>query len=95
MSVSKSDLEKIANLANLEILREDEDAYVHDLTKILQLIKQMQNIDTDGVLPMSHPQDIELRLRDDEITEPNQRFELQQMAPNASAGLYLVPKVID
>ncbi len=95
MSVSKSDLEKIANLANLEILREDEDAYVHDLTKILQLIKQMQNIDTDGVLPMSHPQDIELRLRDDEITEPNQRVELQQMAPNASAGLYLVPKVID
>ena len=95
MSVTKSDVGKIANLANLQILTEDEDSYVQDLTKILQLIEQMENIDTCGVLPMSHPQDIELRLRSDEITEPDQRTILQQLAPNTENGLYLVPKVLD
>ena len=95
MSVSKSDIGKIANLANLQILTEDEDSYVQDLTKILQLIEQMENVDTSGILPMSHPQDIELRLRSDEVTEPDQRTILQQLAPNTENGLYLVPKVID
>ncbi len=95
MSISKVDIENIAKLANLQILEDDEDFYVQDLTKIIKLIEQMENTDTAGVLPMSHPQDIELRLRCDIVTEPDQRTLLQKLAPNTRSGLYLVPKVID
>ncbi len=94
MSIKSTDIEKIANLANLEMLEPDLDFYVQDLTRILQLIGQMQRIDTTRTTPMSHPQDIELRLRSDEITEPDQRTELQQLAPSTERGLYLVPKVL-
>ena len=61
----------------------------------MDLVEQMNKIDTSGVEPMSHPQDAGLRLRDDAVTAENRRDEYQQIAPDAEDGLYLVPKVIE
>ncbi len=59
------------------------------------LIEQLQSVDTAGVEPMTHAQDLALRLRPDEVTEPNRRDDYQQVAPSVEHGLYLVPRVIE
>ena len=59
------------------------------------LIEKMQSVNTDGVEPMAHPQDVSLRLREDEVTEPNRRDDFLALAPQAQDGMFLVPKVIE
>jgi aspartyl-tRNA(Asn)/glutamyl-tRNA(Gln) amidotransferase subunit C len=65
------------------------------LNEIFALIEQMQAVDTAGVEPMTHAEDIALRLRADEVTEPDRRSAYQAVAPAVADGLYLVPKVIE
>ena len=94
MSISKTDIETIASLAQLEVNEDSMELYSNELSNIMEMIRSMQDIDTDAIEPMPHPQDIELRLRVDEVTEIEQRDELQAIAPQTSDGLYLVPKVL-
>ena len=94
MSISKTDIETIATLAQLEVNEDSMELYSNELSNIMEMIRSMQDIDTDAIEPMPHPQDIELRLRTDEVTEIEQRDELQAIAPQTSDGLYLVPKVL-
>jgi len=65
------------------------------LSGIFALIQKMQVVDTAGIEPMSHAQDVVLRLRDDVVTESDQHELFQSVAPKVQAGLYLVPKVIE
>ena len=95
MSLEKADIEKIAHLARLEIDPDDVPAYARNLSGILGLVEQMNQVNTEGVQPMAHPLRMTQRLRDDEVTETNQRDKFQQIAPQVEAGLYLVPKVIE
>lgn len=95
MSLVRKDVERIAHLARLSIDGQELDAYAESLSRILGLIEQMNAVDTRGVLPMAHPQEGGARLRDDQVTEVNQRDRFQQIAPATDAGLYLVPKVIE
>ena len=95
MSLGKHDIEKIAHLARLGIDDDDVPEYVQNLTNILDLVEQMNATDTEGVLPMAHPQDAHQRLRADEVTEKNQREHFQENAPEVEAGLFLVPQVIE
>jgi len=95
MSLSNEEVEKIAYLARLKIETDDVSHYAQDLSGILGLVEQMDAIDTTGVEPMAHPQDITQRLRKDIVTEVDQRDTFQRIAPLTESGLYLVPKVID
>jgi aspartyl-tRNA(Asn)/glutamyl-tRNA(Gln) amidotransferase subunit C len=95
MSLDTTQVRKIAHLARLQISAEEAQAYADSLSRILGLIEQMNAVDTAGVEPMAHPSETELRLRPDEVTEPNQREKFQAIAPAVEAGLYLVPKVIE
>ena len=95
MALDKSEVEKIAHLARLHISQADADEVTRRITDILALIDQMQAVNTDEVKPLAHPLDVVQRLRADEITETNQRDELQKLAPAAEDGLYLVPRVIE
>ena len=95
MSLDKSEIQKIAWLARLDIDADDVAGYGRDLTNILELVKQMDSVDTTDVDPMAHPLEIKARLRADQVTEANQRDKFQAHAPAVEAGLYLVPKVID
>lgn len=104
MSLSPTDVKRIAHLARIEVSDNDASAYLPKLSGILGLIEQMQAVDTAGIVPMSHSQDVTQRLRKDIVTESNQRELFQSIAPaigNGSAelavehGLYLVPKVIE
>lgn len=95
MSLSRSDVEKIAHLARLQIDETDIPLYAKNLSNILGLVEQMSAIDTAGVEIMAHPLDARQRLRPDEITETDQRALFQSIAPQVEASLYLVPKVIE
>jgi aspartyl-tRNA(Asn)/glutamyl-tRNA(Gln) amidotransferase subunit C len=95
MSLNSADIKRIAHLARIEISDAEADATLTKLTGILGLIEQMQAVDTTGIVPMSHSQDVTQRLRDDVVTETNQRELFQSIAPAVEDGLYLVPKVIE
>jgi aspartyl-tRNA(Asn)/glutamyl-tRNA(Gln) amidotransferase subunit C len=95
MSLGPAEVAKIAHLARLAIREEDVSAYARNLSAILELVEQMNAVDTAGVVPMAHPLDMAQRLRADEIGEANQREQFQAIAPRTEAGLYLVPKVIE
>ncbi len=95
MALNITDIKRIAHLARIEINEAEAQATLIKLSGILGLIEQMQAVNTTGITPMSHSQDVVQRLRDDVITEINQRELLQSNAPAVADGLYLVPKVIE
>jgi aspartyl-tRNA(Asn)/glutamyl-tRNA(Gln) amidotransferase subunit C len=95
MSLSTQDVEKIARLARLAMTGPEIETACAQLSGIFDLIAEMQAVDTAGIEPMSHAQDVSQRLREDVVTETNQREAFQAVAPQVEAGLYLVPKVIE
>ncbi len=95
MSIQSEDVLKIAHLARLGIQQEQVELYASDLSNIMNLVEQMNQVDTSNIEPMAHPLDQSQRLRSDVVTEVNQRETLQQNAPDIEDGLFLVPRVID
>lgn len=95
MALTRTDVEKIAHLARLQINEADLDRHTGALSNILGMIDQIQAVNTDGILPMAHPLDATQRLRPDVVTETNQREHFQTIAPKTEDGLYLVPQVIE
>ncbi len=95
MKLNVEELHKVAHLARLSIHSKDEESYSQALSNILDLVGKMQSIDTKGVEPMTNPMDAMQRLRDDQVTESDQRDALQQLAPATQDGLYLVPRVVE
>ncbi len=95
MSLSLDEVRHIAKLARLELAAGELEATQAKLNGIFSLIEEMQAVDTDGVEPMSHPQELAQRLREDRVTEADRRAAFQAVAPQTEAGLYLVPKVIE
>lgn len=95
MALEKSDVEKIAHLARLHVDAAEAEEVANRISSILDMIDQMQSVETANVAPLAHPFDAVQRLRPDVITETNQREYLQKIAPATQDGLYLVPKVIE
>tara|TARA_B100001029_G_C14779777_1_gene295878 strand:+ start:265 stop:552 length:288 start_codon:yes stop_codon:yes gene_type:complete len=95
MAFDKSEVSKVAQLARVQITEEEMDDIEGRITEILRLIDQMQSVDTNSIIPMSHPLDGKQILRSDMVSEENNRDELQKLAPKVENGLFLVPKVIE
>lgn len=96
MTLSSSDVERIAHLARLSITPAELPAYGASLSSILAFVEQLSAAETAGVEPMAHPlEDQVQRLRPDEVDEANRRDRYQANAPAVDAGLYFVPKVIE
>jgi aspartyl-tRNA(Asn)/glutamyl-tRNA(Gln) amidotransferase subunit C len=100
MSLTLSDVKRIANLAQLHMDDAHAETALAELNGIFALAEQMQAVDTTGVEPLSQPLaavmgNLSLRLREDVVTEANRREDYQAPAPKTQDGLYLVPKVIE
>lgn len=95
MSLSPAEVEKIAHLARLALEPGQTEGLAQDLSRILDLVEQMNAVDTAGVTPMAHPLEMDQRLRADRVTEEDRRDDFQTIAPQTDAGLYLVPRVIE
>jgi aspartyl-tRNA(Asn)/glutamyl-tRNA(Gln) amidotransferase subunit C len=95
MTLASTEIEKIARLARLQIADHELGEYTDSISSILELIDEMQQVDTAGIEPMANPLDQFQRLRPDQVTTYNQRDEFMALAPNSASGLYLVPRVIE
>jgi len=95
MALTHQDVLHIARLARLRVSADEAETAQTQLNSIFGLIEQMQAINTQGIKPMSHALDVAQRLREDKVTESDQRNKFQTVAPAVENGLYLVPKVIE
>jgi aspartyl-tRNA(Asn)/glutamyl-tRNA(Gln) amidotransferase subunit C len=95
MSLSPDDVKRIARLARIEIDDAQAQATQAQLNTIFDLIAAMQAVDTRGIAPMAHAQEVYQRLREDAVTETDRHAAFQAIAPAVENGLYLVPKVIE
>lgn len=95
MRITSNEVRNVVNLARLAIKNSEVESDRRDLSCILDLVNQMNVVDTTGVQPMAHPLETTERMRPDVVTEDNQRDILQSVAPRVEAGLYLVPRIIE
>ena len=95
MSLTLEQVRRVANLARIEVSDAEANATLGHLNGIFTLIEAMQAVDTRGVEPMAHAQDVAQRLRADEVTEVDRRDAFQAIAPDTEKGLYLVPQVME
>ena len=95
MSLDKDQVQHIAVLARLKLADQDFDQTVQKLSNIVAFVDQLSQADTTDVVPMAHPLNESQRLREDVVSEPNNRDFVQQNAAKVEDGLYLVPKVIE
>jgi aspartyl-tRNA(Asn)/glutamyl-tRNA(Gln) amidotransferase subunit C len=95
MTISLNDVYRIAHLARVEIDQAHAEEVRAELAAIFGLIDELASVDTAGVVPMAHAQDVTLPLRADAAVEPDLRTRYQSLAPAVEDGLYLVPRVLD
>ncbi|MCY7308508.1 MAG: Asp-tRNA(Asn)/Glu-tRNA(Gln) amidotransferase subunit GatC [Rhodoferax sp.] len=99
MQLSPSDISRIAALARLELGNAESERTLTQLNGFFDLVEKMRAVDTTGLEPMAHPvasiRDIALRLREDLVSEPDNRSANQRSAPATENGLFLVPRVIE
>lgn len=96
MPLERDEVEKIAHLARLTLEESQIDPFARDLSKILDLVNHINKADTKQCLPMAHPMEaLTQRLREDIVSEKNQRDIFLLNAPATEAGLFLVPKIIE
>jgi aspartyl-tRNA(Asn)/glutamyl-tRNA(Gln) amidotransferase subunit C len=95
MSLTVADVHRIAHLARIEIDAAQAEEVRVKLDAIFAMINELNAIDTTGVVPMAHAQDVKLPLREDRVAESDQRALYQSVAPAVEDGLYLVPRVIE
>ncbi|MDN3543079.1 MAG: Asp-tRNA(Asn)/Glu-tRNA(Gln) amidotransferase subunit GatC [Roseateles asaccharophilus] len=99
MALTPQDVSRIANLARLELSEQEQTAMLGQLNGFFSIVEQMSAVDTSGVEPLYTPlsavQEVQLRLRADDVTETDQRALNQRSAPAVEDGLFLVPKVIE
>lgn len=95
MSIDIKTVQHVANLSRLNISDDEAEKLTDELSNILSLIGTMDQANTNEIRPMAHPLDMFQPMREDEITEVNERDAFQEIAPSTEAGLYLVPKVIE
>ena len=99
MSLTSQDIDRIANLARLQLQPAEAERMREQINGFFSIVEAMQAVDTTGIEPLAHPvatiQNVQLRLREDVVSEPNNREANQQSAPAVERGLFLVPKVIE
>ena len=95
MSLSPDEVRRIARLARIALESAETAAVTERLNGVLAMVEQIGRVDTSGIEPMAHAQDVVQPLREDSVTETDQRERFQAVAPAVEEGLYLVPKVVE
>jgi aspartyl-tRNA(Asn)/glutamyl-tRNA(Gln) amidotransferase subunit C len=99
MPLSSDDVSRIADLARLDLSAAEQATMLAQINGFFSIVERMRSVDTSGVEPLYTPlsavQDVGLRLRDDVVTESDERERNQRSAPQVQDGLFLVPRVIE
>ncbi|MCJ7553916.1 MAG: Asp-tRNA(Asn)/Glu-tRNA(Gln) amidotransferase subunit GatC [Ignavibacteriaceae bacterium] len=94
MSVTKKDVEKIAQLAKLKFNDQEIDSFTDDMNRILSYVDKLNELDTESVEPLSHPNEGSNVFRDDELKKSIPTDEALKNAPDRNDKFFKVPKVI-
>lgn len=95
MSIDKKTVAKVARLARIKMTEEEQEVFAPQLSGILNWIEQLSEVDTDNVAPLPSPVDIQLRLREDKITNGGHPEDILANAPEQMEGFFVVPKVVE
>jgi aspartyl-tRNA(Asn)/glutamyl-tRNA(Gln) amidotransferase subunit C len=95
LSINEDEIKYLSLLSRMDIDKNEIKDVEEKLSKIIDFVDQLQTISTDDIEPMAHPLNQSQRLRMDEVTETNDRENIQKNAQQIEKGMYLVPKVID
>lgn len=99
MPLTSDDIHRLAKLARIDITPDETVRTLGELNNIFSMVETLQAVDTTGLVPLCHPIDtiqaMQLRLRDDMVTETNAREANMANAPQQENGLFLVPKVLE
>ena len=95
MHIDNADLDRLARLARLAVDTDERQRLAVGIDNVLSMVSALREIDVNGILPMAHPHDATLRLRDDVVDEVDRQPALEAIAPQMQGGLYVVPKVIE
>ncbi len=95
MSIDKNTVVKIAHLARLKIPDEEQQQVTSELSKILNWVEQLNEVNIDGIEPLTNVNDMCLRWRDDAVTDGNKAADILANAPSQTAGFFVVPKVVE
>ena len=95
MTLTVKEVKNIAHLARLGFSDEEIEGFTGNLSRIIDLVNQLDEAETEDVVPMAHPLHMNQPMRQDTVTESDQRDRYQENSPRTEAGLYLVPRVLD
>ena len=95
MSIDKQTVLKVANLARIEVTDSEAEAMVGKLDKIIGFVEQLSEVDTDNVEPLANVVDIDLRLREDVVSDGDCQDKVLANAPESLEGFFVVPKVVE
>ena len=99
MSLTPQEIGRIAHLARLQLQPAEAERMREQINVFFNIVEAMRAVDTTGVEPLAHPVavigEVSLRLREDRVSEPDNREANQQSAPAVERGLFLVPRVIE
>lgn len=95
MSVSKEEVDYVADLARLQLDEEERESLANDMNQILDYMSTLEEVDTTDVEPLEHVIDLEYRLRDDKAEEPLSHEDALKNAPDADSDYFRVPRVIE
>ena len=95
MALTNKDIKKISQLAKININSKDEEILLSKLEGIMKLIDSMKKVNTDNIEPMSHALDITQPLREDVVSEKNQKNDFLKLGPESNEDYFIVPRVVD
>jgi aspartyl-tRNA(Asn)/glutamyl-tRNA(Gln) amidotransferase subunit C len=95
MSLDKATTQKVARLARIRLEEGEDEKYTNELNGILQWIDMLGEVDTDGVEPLANVANIDLKLREDKVSDGGIQKDVLANAPESLQGYFVVPKVIE
>jgi aspartyl-tRNA(Asn)/glutamyl-tRNA(Gln) amidotransferase subunit C len=95
MSIDQSTAAKVAKLARIKVEDDALPALAEEFNNILGFIEQLNEVDVEGVEPMTSVTPQRLKRREDVVTDGDQQPKVLKNAPDAREGFFAVPKVVE
>lgn len=94
-TIDRATIRKVARLARIRTSEAEEETLANELSKIIAMVSELNDVDTTGIEPLTSVIDMDLPRRADEVSDGNRQDDILANAPEATAGFFVVPKVVE
>jgi len=95
MAIDKDTARKVAHLARIEVEEAALEPLAKDLSRILDFMDELDEVDVEGVEPMTSVTPMALKRRADVVSDGDRQADILKNAPDAREGFFAVPKVVE